>query len=142
MAKPRTESELWRALQGLDDDLLDPALPEAAVDAELAAAGLDPAALADGAKRLADDAERLAWQQRAAVRRAELTAKLPVASASTISRAEMLTRLEELRAAAPAREAIRLAARKRKPEESTDDELRLLLDEMEALRALEGDEPT
>lgn len=141
MPKPRSKSELWQALQGLDDDLLDPSLPEAAVDAELTAAGVDPSKLAESAKQLAGDAERLAWQRRAAERRAELEAKLPAARAATMTRDQLLARLEELRAAAPGtREAIRMAARKRQPEQSTDDELRLLLDEMEALRALEGDE--
>jgi hypothetical protein len=142
MPKPRSECELWQALQGLDDDLLDPALGEAAVDDELAAAGIGPSALAASAKRLAEDAQRLAWQQRAARRRNELAAKLPAASSASMTRGEMLARLDELRVAAPGQHgAIRLAARKRKAEESTDDELRQLLDEMEALRALEGDEP-
>lgn len=90
---------------------------------------------------MADDAERLSWQRRAAQRRAELEAKLPTHRTATMTRDAMLARLDELRAATPGtREAIRMAARKREPQASSDDELRLLLDEMEALRALEDDE--
>lgn len=56
-----------------------------------------------------------------------------------MDRKAILGRLDELRANdSNVGTAIRMAARKRKPEESTDEELRALLDEMETLRALDG----
>ena len=146
VGKPRSDGKTWEALQGLDDDLLDPAMPEELVEAELRAVGIESASLADAAKRLAavaEEAGRLAWKARAAKRRAELTARLPATTGKVaLTRAEMLERLAALRAASgdTGGGAIRLAARKRKAEESTDEELWALLQEMEALRALEGDD--
>jgi hypothetical protein len=148
-AKSKADKELWRALEGLDDDLLNPDLPEAAVDEELRGLGLDPAALAEQGRRFvvqAREGERLAWQTQARERQAQLQALAARAGASVpagMGRRALLARLDELRAADPAvGTAIKMAARKRKPEESTDDELRVLLEEMEALRALEGGGPT
>lgn len=143
--KGKAERELWQALEGLDDDLLDPELPESAVDDELKALGVDSLALAKRASEfvaVVKEEERLSWQERAQQSRARLEALAVVSKAkvpSDMERQAMLLRLDELRRMDPnVGTAIKMAARKRKPEESTDDELRTLLEEMEALRAIEG----
>lgn len=143
--KGKTEKELWQALEGLDDDLLDLDLPEAVVDGELKALGVDPAALAKRGQEfvaVVKDEERLSWQVRAKESRARLEALAAESRAKVpadMGRQAMLLRLDELRRTDPTvGTAIKMAARKRKPEESTDDELRALLEEMEALRAIEG----
>ncbi len=143
--KGKTEKELWQALEGLDADLLDPELPESAVDDELKALGVDPLALAKRASEfvaVVKEEERLSWQERAQQSRARLEALAAGSKAnvpSDMGRQAMLLRLDELRKTDPnVGTAIKMAARKRKPEESTDDELRALLEEMEALRAIEG----
>lgn len=143
--KGKTETELWQALEGLDADLLDPGLPESIVDDELKALGVDPQALARRASEfvtVVKEAERLSWQERAQQSRARLEALAAGSKAnvpSDMGRQAMLLRLDELRKTDPnVGTAIKMAARKRKPEESTDDELRALLEEMEALRAIEG----
>lgn len=142
----KTDEELWRALEGLDDDLLDPDLPEDAVDKELLSLGIDPVALARRTTKFVQsvkEEERLSWQELARRRKVELES-LASQHASVVdlkmSRAAILARLDELRAKDPmVGSAIRMAARKRRPEESTDDELRLLLQEMEALRAIDDE---
>jgi hypothetical protein len=92
----------------------------------------------------AKEEERLSWQARARERKAALEARASRASAKVpadMDRATIIARLDELRAAdSRVGNAIRMAARNRKPEESTDDELRTLLEQMEALRAIERDE--
>jgi hypothetical protein len=146
--KGKTEKELWTALEELDDDLLDLNVPEVLLDEELTALGVDPAALAKRANEFiakAREDERLSWQARAQERRAELEARVSKAGTKVpadMDRTAMLARLDQLRASHPnVGSAIKMAARKRKPEESTDDELRNLLEEMEALRAIEGNDP-
>lgn len=143
--KGKTEKELWSALEGLDDDLLDLHLPEAVLDEELKAMGIDPSLLAKRGREFvtkAKEEERLSWQKRAQERRSQLQARASKAAEirpAAMDRRAILARLDELRATDPnVGTAIRMAARKRRPEESTDDELKALLDEMEALRAIEG----
>ena len=146
--KGKTDKELWAALEGLDDDLLDVDLPEGAVNDALKAIGVDPGALAKRASEFvarAQDEDRLAWQARAQERRAQLQARASKAASrvpANMDRQAILARLDELRAHDTAvGSAIKMAARKRKPEESTDDELKALLEEMEALRAIQGGDP-
>jgi len=143
--KSKTDVELWQALEALDDDLLDLRHPESIVEDELKALGIDPAALAKRALGLvasAKEEERLSWQEAAKKRRANLEALASAATTkvpSVIDRQAILHRLDELRSNdSSVGTAIKMAARKRKPEESTDEELRALLEEMEALRAIEG----
>lgn len=133
-------------LESLDDDLLDVDL--SAIDDELKALGVDPGALAKRASEFvakAKDEERLAWQDRARERRAQLEARASKAATrvpANMDRAATLARLDELRVRdAAVGSAITMAARKRKPEESTDEELKALLEEMEALRAIQDGEP-
>lgn len=144
-SKGKTDKELWSALDGLEDDLLDPNFPEALVEVEIRRLGLSPEALANrGSEFVAQvrEQERLSWQARALEKRAQLEARvLRVKVPSNMSRQAALDRINELRASdSKVGAAIRLAARKRKPEESTDEELRDLLEEMEMLRAIEDGE--
>ena len=146
--KSKTDKELWRALDDLDEDLLSADLPEGVVDEELKAMGVDPAALAKRGVAFvtqAKEAERLSWQVRAEERRARLrerASSAPTKVPATMTRTAILARLDELRATDPnVGTAIKMAAHKRKAEGSTDDELRALLEEMEALRAIEGIDP-
>lgn len=145
--KGKTDRELWDALRGLDDDLLDPALPESVVDEELKAMGIDPTALAKRGSEFvtkAKEEERLSWQAAAReerVRLQSLASKSMTKAPKVVGREAILARLEELRATDPnVGPAIKMAARKRKPEESTEDELRALLEEMEALRSIDDEE--
>jgi hypothetical protein len=145
--KGKTDSELWAALEGLDDDLLDVGVSEQAIDDQLKSLGVDPSALGRrGAEFVtqAKDQERLAWQGEARARQAELRRRASGFKTEVprgMTREAVLARLEELRTATPELgTAIRMAARKRKPEESSDDELRTLLEEMEALRAIEKED--
>ena len=90
---------------------------------------------------LAKEQERLSWQVRAQRNREQLQA-LATGSKTRVplgmSRQQILARLDELRQANDEiGTAIKMAAHKRKAEESTDEELRALLEEMEALRAME-----
>lgn len=142
--KPKSQAELLESLHGLDDDLLDPDLPEALVDAELVSRGVDPAALATrvlGRVHAGHEAAP-AWQKEARQKLVALEARAAaVRPVVALDRTAILARLEELRGLdAELGASIRLAARKRKPEESTDDELRLLLEEMERLHALSSPE--
>jgi hypothetical protein len=143
--KGKTEKELWAALGHLDDDLLNPDLPEVAVDDELKALGIEPDALSRRGAALATNVkeqERLSWQARAQEGRSHLeaaAAEAKVRVPSTMNRQDILARLDDLRTRdSKIGTAIKMAARKRKSEESTDEELRALLEEMEALRAIEG----
>jgi small-conductance mechanosensitive channel len=140
----RTDEELWTALGNLDDDLLNLDLPESIVDEELTTLGIDPDELAKRGVEfvaLAKEQERLAWQVRAQRNREQLQA-LATGSQTRVplgmSRQQILARLDELRQANDEiGTAIKMAAHKRKAEESTDEELKALLEEMEALRAME-----
>jgi hypothetical protein len=146
--KGKTDKELWIALEGLDDDLFHLDVPEALVDEELKAIGVDSASLAKrGCECVAKakDDERLSWQVTAQQRRAQLHALAETGAVRVpvdMTRNAVLARLNELRAIhSSVGSAIKIAARKRKHEESTDDELRALLEEMEALRAIESNDP-
>lgn len=145
--KGKTDSELWTALEGFDDDLLGIEISEDAIDEQLTSLGVDPSGLAKrGTAFVAQvkEQERLSWQVHARARKAELQQRASGFGKNVpkdMSRGAILARLEELRTATPELgTAIRMAARKRKPEESSDDELRTLLEEMEALRAIEKDD--
>ncbi len=143
----RTDEELWTALGNLDDDLLNLDLPESIVDEELTTLGIDPDELAKRGVEfvaLAKEQERLSWQVRAQRNREQLQA-LATGSQTRVplgmSRQQILVRLDELRQADDEiGTAIKMAAHKRKAEESTDEELRALLEEMvhHLIRVLEA----
>jgi len=138
----KSDKDLWLALEGLENDLLDPDMPAEQVASQLRQLGLDPDKLAATGRAVGADLaerERLAWREKAQRRRDELrrsaaTAKVP----PDMDREAMIARLDELRAVdLEVGTAIRAAARKRRAEESSDEDLRSLLEDMEALRAIE-----
>jgi hypothetical protein len=142
--KGATDAELWRALARLEDDFLDPSLPDAVLDAELKVLGVDAEELVRRGVSFVGalmEEQRLSWQAAAQERQAEMARRAAqVEVSSQMDRGALLSRIEQLRATDPnVGTAIKMAARKRKPEESTDDELRSLLQEMETLRVLESD---
>lgn len=141
MNKGRTEREAWLALQQFDDDLLDMDCPPEEIEAILGAAGVDSSALGDRmVQHVAEvrERKRLAWQRSAAEKKARLEFRSVVtAIPAGLTKAELLARLDELRGRnAKGAALVTLAAHKRKPEESTEDELRTLLEEMERALAL------
>ncbi len=139
--KDRTDAELWEALKALADDPLDPSVPRDVLDRALRDAGVDPDAVsARGAEFVSklQEEHRLAWQQEARRRRdamRQLATKVTIPPG--MPRDEMLRRLNDLRRNAKFGPPITTAFHKRKPEESSDEDLRMLLEDVEELRALQ-----
>ena len=141
----KTDKELWEELQHLDDMFLDPDVPEDIIDVELRAEGIDPQALAKrGLQFIAKlkEEERLAWRTQAEERRQRMeavAAKLQLPR--NIDDKKVQLRLDELRRTDPTvGTAIKMAAHKRKAEESSADDKRTLLEDAEILRAIEEEE--
>jgi hypothetical protein len=144
--KKRTDEELLAAIEraGADGDLAEiEAMSPAALDASIRADGGDPEGIAARGLRLVEELtlrrKRLAWQAKAhgdmhgalgKMAEAPKTPKLP--------RDELLKRVNAARADGRFHAPIAAAFRKRTAEESTDEELRGLLDEIEMLRMLES----
>jgi hypothetical protein len=126
--------------EALAADILDPAAPLGAIERFLRDEGADPEQLRREARSLVRDAlekRRLAWQERARRRIERRAAALErVSQLPEMPKEELLRRLGELRHDG----RVAHAFRKRKPEESSLDELRALLEEVELLLALEKDE--
>jgi hypothetical protein len=143
--KTRSPADLLRAIEGTaaDADLaaID-AMSPAEVDAAIRANGGDPEAIGARGAKLAEELlarrKRLRWQAKA---HGDMTGALVKMSAAPrtprLPRPELLARIEAARGDARFRGAIAASFRKRTAEESTDDELRGLLDEIEMLRKLE-----
>jgi hypothetical protein len=138
--KLRDPRDVLRAIEAIADDILDADYPEELVDQELREAGLVPEEVA---RRGADLAARLLAERREALRReavarvAPLAARLEAAQARPRgTRQEMLDRIA--RAAADPRFAaqIAVAARGRRPDEPTDEELAATCAALEALGIL------
>jgi hypothetical protein len=133
----RDPKEILRAIEQTADDVLDPDYPAELVDEDLREMGLDPDAVG---QRGATLAARLLAERREALRKEAIAAGAPLAERLTVAKAkprrtreEMLARVE--RAAADPRYAgkLGLAARGRRPEEPTDEELSALCDKLDAL---------
>jgi hypothetical protein len=141
--KDRTDAELWAALEALGDDPLDPAMPRELLDQTLRGGGVDPDALRKrGAELVAKlrEEHRLSWQAEARRRRDAMghrATKMTVPPGTP--RAEMLGRLNDLRSNPKFGAPVMTAFHKRKPEESSDEDLRMLLEDIEELRALQTD---
>jgi hypothetical protein len=87
------------------------------------------------------DQRRLAWQENARQRIAQRASLLErVAQLGAMTREQLVDRLRDLRGDPQLGAPVAAAFRKRKPEESTPEELRSLLEEIETLRAIEADE--
>jgi hypothetical protein len=139
--KDRTDAELWAALEALRDDPLDPAMPREVVDQALRGGGVDPDALRKkGAELVAKlrEEHRLSWQTEARRRRDAMDRRATRAIVPPgMPRDEVLERLNDLRGNPKFGAPIMTAFRKRKLEESSDEDLRMLLEDIEELRALE-----
>ena len=141
-AKKRTPEEAWEALDAqARADEIDRflATPTSEVEARLREAGIDPDKLrAEGealARRLSAERKRLAWQVEAAEGLAREQARVAALRGryATMPRAELRDRiaaaLKDPRLAQP----VTMMFRNRTAEEATDDELRAILEEIEAL---------
>jgi hypothetical protein len=145
----RSPRETWEAIEKqareaeIDAFL---ALKTEEVEARLRAAGEDPDALrAEGAalaKRLSADRARLAWQVVAAEGLAREQAKIDAQAGrfAHLSRADLEARLTAARKSPRLQQPVAVMFRNRKPEEASDDELRAILEEIEALAEREDQE--
>ena len=140
--KQRSEEELVRALgDGLDDDVLSDDYALAEVEKELKEAGADPDELGRWGAALAGDLKkkrRLAWQEEAKKTRDAMQAKLasrtPVAA---LPRAELIARIEAARRDPRLQAPVAMAARNLAGDVS-DEELRQIVEDLEALALLAG----
>lgn len=143
MTKPkRTPAETWKAIerQAEDDEIARfLAKSPAEVDASLRAAGHDPAAVrAEGkalAAQLLADRDRLAWQVEAAEGLAREQARMDARTSrhATLSRAELLAKIAVARRDPRLVQRVAVMFRNRSEEEASEDELRAILQEIEAL---------
>jgi hypothetical protein len=144
--KKRTDEELIAAIAQAeaDDDLAEiEAMSPAELDASIRAGGGDPDAIAARGLRLVEELlerrQRLDWQAKARGNMESALAKMATAPKTPkLPRGDLLKRIDAARTDARFKAPIAAAFRKRTAEESTDDELRRLLDEIEMLRTLEG----
>jgi len=141
----RSAEDVLRAIDQIDadDDLAAiEAMAPADLDASIRASGGDPDAIGARGARLAEELlarrKRLRWQAKAHGDMASALAKMNEAPRTPkLPRGELLARVEAARDDARFRAPIAAAFRKRTADESTDEELRGLLDEIEMLRKLE-----
>jgi hypothetical protein len=138
----RTDDELWDALKRLSADPLRSETPISVVDSMLRAAGADPSELAaEGAafaKAMQEEA-RLAWKSHAAAKLSAFRQTASTAAAKVtaiLNRQQLLDRLVELKQDPSFGGTVVMAFRKRRPEDSTDEDLRSLLESVEELRAI------
>jgi hypothetical protein len=140
--KKRSIGDIRRAIdqaKGDDDLQAVGAMSPAELDASIRAEGGDPEAIGARGARLAEELlgrrKGLRSQAKAHGDVASALAKMKEAPRTPIlPRADLLARIEAARSDARLRTPIAAAFRKRTAEESTDDELRGLLDEIEMLR--------
>jgi hypothetical protein len=138
----RTARETWKAIEAqARQDEIDRflALPAAAVDARLRAAGHDPAAIrAEGAllaKKLGAEQDRLARQVMAAEAIAPMRAGFDRAKSkyASLSGDELRARIKAARNDPRFDQPVSVLFRGRKQEEATDEELRMILAAIDAL---------
>lgn len=140
----RSDAETWDAVRAEVELERVKAMTPEEVNAEIRAAGGDPEAIgrrgAELAKKLL--AERgLDWKTRAAARRAEMDKRAGATpSFAGMGRKELLARIAAARSDERFSAPVVAAFRKRGEEEATDDELRALLEEIELLRRMHGDD--
>lgn len=142
MTLKRTDDQLWAALAKLDEDVLDRALPNEQVDQALRDEGLAPEKVrATGAAFIAQllDGARLGWMTSAATAQAAMKARaVRTGRFAGLGRDELLAQLGAKQRRAPSEGAVAVMFRKRKPEESSDDDLRELLEDIEIAESLGG----
>jgi hypothetical protein len=128
----------------LAEDMLDPQTPIEVVREYLQAAGGDPNEIGrEGAifARELIDRRRLAWQEKARkriARRAPLLER--VGQLADMTKEQLVLRFNSLRSDPALGPQVAGAFHKRRAEESTEDELRTFLQEIETLRAIEASE--
>lgn len=124
----------------LDGDILTDAYSDEEVDALIRAKGRDPVVVGQRGAALAQqliDAQRLSWMKEARKKQEEVRAIVGGArQARNRSRMEMMDFLAAARADSQLGGRIEGFWRKRRPEESSDEELGELVAEIEALRRL------
>lgn len=111
------------------------------LEADLARRGIDPARIAARARELAvsrSGAKEPDWRAQARERLAAARAKIRRVAGdyAELTRAQLLERLEALRVHPSLSSPVVAAFRKKDPEESSDDELRAMLADMESLVAI------
>ena len=143
--KKRSPEEILRAIEQTeaDADLAEiAAMSPGELDAKIRAEGGDPVAIGERGARLAEELlarrKRLRWQAKAHGEMGRALAKMKEAPKTPkLPRAELLARIEAARTDLRFRAPVAAAFRKRTAEESSDEELARLLDEIEMLRKLE-----
>jgi len=140
-AKKRTDDELVEVLSSqIDDAILSEDYPISEVEEGLRQAGADPNEIGRwGTTLVAELAKkrRLAWQATAAKTRDMMQAKLARRQAvASMPRADLLRRIDEARRNPRLSDPIALAARNMDEAASTDDALRELVEDLEALALL------
>jgi hypothetical protein len=141
-----SDDELFNALLDLGDDVLDPAIPDDQLDEMVRAEGGDPDEIAKealGTVATERERQRLAWQVRARENRARLERKVTKGRVGrgAMSTEELLAEIEALKTDPKLAQPIALAARKRRPGEEPDaDELRMLLADLDEVRAMTKDD--
>ena len=148
----RSTEEGWLALErSLDEDLLRPdAYSDEEISAHIKALGGDPVTIGQRGAELAQrllDSRRLAWMPAARKQREfmEQITRARTSRAQRRSRPELEEALVAARADSELYPRIEGFWRKRRPEESTDEELAELVEEIESLKLLiasEKSEPT
>jgi hypothetical protein len=141
----RTPKETWDAIRRqAEQDEIDRFLAKtpAEVDASLRARGHDPAAVrAEGeafVKKLRAEqagSPRPAWQVEAAegLAREQARFEARVPKYAGLSRAQLVERLSAARTSSRFAQPVAVMFRNRKPEEATEEELRAILEEIDAL---------
>lgn len=144
MTKKGSDFQLWRALEELDRDILDPVTTMNEVDALIRSAGGDPVSLGKrGAAFIADleRKRRLAWMSAAASKRDVLARRAQsTLDRSRMDRTALLAEFARLRNSPNMDEPIRAAFRGRRPEESDDDDLREILADLDRVQALSDED--
>jgi len=145
--KPKDEDEALRLFtESLAAEIFTERVSKSEVDQDLRDAGGDPDAIGKRGAALVQElleARRLDWQTQARAKQAALAARLAdrrTAPRPRRSRDQMLTAINAHRTNPAMGAAVSISFRKRKPEESTDDELAELLDELELLHAMKTDD--
>lgn len=138
MSTPKSDAEILALFEeSLARDVLDPAYPIADVQAEIRKAGGDPVTIGARGAALAKsllDKRRLGWQDRARERSAGWAQETNSLSAiPRLPRKETIAQINALRSD-PALAPIVANFHKRKPEDSSDEELHQIRLEMELLR--------
>jgi hypothetical protein len=136
--RQRSDEELVRALgTELDADILSEDYPLVEVEKELREAGGDPVEVSrwgtDLVHALAKK-RRLSWQEQARKTRDAMQAKLAGRpTVGTMPRAELLSRIEAARRDSRLQAPVAIAARNLASGEASEEELRQILEDLEAL---------